>query len=71
VGRPEPTRIVTSGQKALSKLGYGPLTADGVMGQTTRQAVERFERDRRLPVTGEISGRTARELAAQAGIPVE
>jgi hypothetical protein len=62
---------VAAGQRALLKLGYGPLKADGMMGPGTRQAIERFERDRKLPVTGEVSGRTARELAAQSGIPVE
>lgn len=60
---------VTSAQKALSKLGYGPLKSDGVMGAGTRQALERFERDQNLPVTGALAGRTARQLAARAGIP--
>jgi hypothetical protein len=64
------SQLVASGQRALAKLGYGPLKADGVMGPGTRQAVERFERDRKLPVTGEFSGRTARELTSQSGISV-
>jgi hypothetical protein len=71
VGRPEPQRIVAAGQRALAKLGYGALKVDGLMGPGTRQAIERFERDRRLPITGELGPRTARELAAQAGVPVE
>lgn len=74
-GRPnaasgESQRVV-AGQRALAKLGYGPLKADGLMGSGTHQAIERFERDRRLPVTGELNGRTARELAAHAGISIE
>ena len=56
-------------QKALSKLGYGPLKADGLMGATTRAAIEKFERDRKLPVKGEAAGRTLRELAARAALP--
>ena len=66
----EPQRV-TSAQRALARLGYGPIKADGVFGPATRQAIERFERERRLPVTGEINQRTARELSSQSGIRVE
>lgn len=69
--KPEPQRLVLSAQRALVKLGYAPLTADGLIGPATRSALERFERDRRLPVTGELGARTVRELAAQSGIPLE
>ncbi len=67
----EPDRAVLAVQRALNKLNYGPVKPDGLMGPGTRQAIERFERDRRLPVTGEASGRTARELAAASGIAAE
>jgi hypothetical protein len=67
----EPSRAVLSAQKALNKLGYGPVKTDGVFGSGTRQAIEKFERDRKLPPTGEVSGRTARELAAAAGPSAE
>jgi peptidoglycan hydrolase-like protein with peptidoglycan-binding domain len=66
----EPGRVAAA-QRALIKLGYGPLKADGVMGAGTRQALERFEKDRRLPVTGELAARTVRDLAAQSGIGIE
>ena len=65
----EATKRIVSAQKALSKLGYG-VTPDGVFGAETRQAVQRFERDRNLPQTGEVAGRTMRELAAQSGIQI-
>jgi hypothetical protein len=71
IGRSDSSALVAAGQRALSKLGMGPLKADGLMGPTTRQAIERFERERKLPVTGEFGPRTARELAAQSGLPVE
>jgi Putative peptidoglycan binding domain len=71
VSRTDPQHIVAAGQRALAKLGYGPLKPDGIMGPGTRQAIERFERDRRLAVTGELGPRTARELAALSGIPIE
>jgi hypothetical protein len=57
---------VLRAQKALSKLGY-PVKADGAMGPGTRAAIEKFERGAKLPVTGEASGRTLRELTARAG----
>ena len=64
-------RTVVAGQRALNKLNYGPLKADGLMGAGTRAAIERFERDRKLPFTGEIAGRTARELAAASGMALD
>jgi len=65
--RPDPS--VIRAQRALAKLGYGPLKDDGLMGPGTRAAIERFERDRKLPVKGEPAGRTLRELAGRAGLP--
>ncbi len=62
-----PPARVAAVQKALIKTGF-VLRADGVMGATTRQALERFEHDRKLPVTGDLSPRTLRELAAQSGV---
>jgi hypothetical protein len=70
-GKGEPQRVVALAQRALGKLGYGPLKADGLMGAGTKQAIERFERDRRLPETGELGPRTARELAARSGMTIE
>ncbi|GEP01368.1 peptidoglycan-binding domain-containing protein [Methylobacterium haplocladii] len=64
---PKPVDKVAQAQRALSKLGYGAIKADGMMGPATRAAIEKFERDRKLPVTGEASGRTLRELASKAG----
>jgi len=69
VGRPEANDAILAGQRALAKLGYG-IKPDGVMGAGTRQAIERFEQDRRLPVTGEFNARTLRELSAASGIAV-
>ncbi|HEY8565906.1 MAG TPA: peptidoglycan-binding domain-containing protein [Beijerinckiaceae bacterium] len=69
--RLEPQKPVAAAQRALTKLGYGPLKADGVMGAGTRQALERFERDRKLAVTGELGARTSRELGTAAGFAIE
>ena len=64
-----PPARVAAVQKALVKAGF-VLRADGVMGASTKQALERFERDNKLPVTGELVPRTLRELAAQSGVPI-
>lgn len=69
VGR-DPGDIVLAGQRALARLGYS-VKVDGMMGSGTRQAIERFEQDRRLPVTGELNARTMRELSAASGIAVQ
>lgn len=61
-------KAVLAAQRALNKLNYGPVKPDGLYGAGTRQALERFERDRKLPVTGELNPRTARELSAASGI---
>jgi hypothetical protein len=58
---------VIQAQRALNRLGYGPLKADGLMGPGTRAAIEKFERAAKLPVKGEPAGRTLRELTQKAG----
>ncbi|HSI42438.1 MAG TPA: peptidoglycan-binding domain-containing protein, partial [Xanthobacteraceae bacterium] len=58
-------------QKALAKIGYGPVRIDGRDSAATRAAIERFERDRRLPVTGTVSDRLLRELTAVSGLAVQ
>jgi hypothetical protein len=70
VGRQDAGDIVLSGQRALARLGYS-VKVDGMMGPGTRQAIERFQQDRRIPVTGEFSGRTLRELSSLSGITVQ
>lgn len=69
--KPAAAPKLASAQKALAKLGYGPIAADGLMGTTTRQALERFERDKKLPVTGALGTRTAKLLTSASGIQVE
>jgi hypothetical protein len=66
----EASRTIAAVQRALVKIGY-VLRADGVMGTTTRQAIEQFERDRHWPVKGELSPRVRRELAVLSGIPID
>ena len=61
----EPKSNVAAAQRSLVKLGY-VLRADGVAGVSTKLAIESFERERHLPVKGELSARIMREIAAAA-----
>jgi peptidoglycan hydrolase-like protein with peptidoglycan-binding domain len=58
-------------QRALSDFGYGQVKPSGMFDAATKAAIERFERERRLPITGDISDRFVRELAARTGRPLE
>jgi peptidoglycan hydrolase-like protein with peptidoglycan-binding domain len=62
---------VLAAQRALVKLGYTQVKADGVPGEATRSAIERFERERKLPVTGRLNPVTVRELAAASGMKLD
>ena len=42
-------------QNALTQLNYTPGSVDGVYGGRTRRAIEEFQRDKGLPVTGNIN----------------
>lgn len=65
------SRRVLAVQRALSDFGYGQVKPTGLFGPDTKAAIEKFERDRKLPVTGQISDRLLRELAAVTGRPLE
>jgi peptidoglycan hydrolase-like protein with peptidoglycan-binding domain len=54
-------------QRALADYGYGPVKPTGGFTIETRMAIEKFERDRRLPVTGRVSDRLVRELSTVTG----
>jgi peptidoglycan hydrolase-like protein with peptidoglycan-binding domain len=64
------SRQLVAIQRALSDFGYGPLEINGILGPDTRAAIERFERDRRMPVTGQVTERLGRELSAVTGRPL-
>jgi peptidoglycan hydrolase-like protein with peptidoglycan-binding domain len=66
-----PSQRVIAVQRALNDYGYGPVKITGNFGAETVSAIQKFERDRKLPVTGQISPRLLRELAALTGRPLE
>ena len=61
---------ILSVQKALVKLGY-VLRPDGLFGASTRQAIEKFERERGWQPHGELTAKVLREIAARSGLPIE
>ncbi len=65
---PQPSERVAGVQRALNKLGFGPLQADGLMGDGTRTAIRRFEARRGLPQRGEITPGMVSELSAVSGM---
>jgi peptidoglycan hydrolase-like protein with peptidoglycan-binding domain len=65
------SRRVAAVQRALTEYGYGQLKPTGTIGSDTQAAIQKFERDRKIPVTGQMSDRLVRELAAMIGHPVD
>lgn len=66
-----PSSKILAVQRALSEYGYGQIRPTGVFGPDTAAAIEKFERDRKLPVTGQMSDRLVRELATVTGRPLD
>ena len=64
-------RRVAAVQRALTQYGYGQLKPTGAVGADTQAAISKFERDRKLPVTGQMSDRLVKELAAMIGHPID
>jgi peptidoglycan hydrolase-like protein with peptidoglycan-binding domain len=66
-----PSKQVVAVQRALSEFGYGQIKPTGIIDPQTQSAIQKFERERRLPVTGQLSHRVVRELASITGRPLE
>jgi hypothetical protein len=58
-------------QRALSDYGYGQIKASGFVDAPTSAAIEKFERQHQMPVTGRISERLVNDLAAMVGHPLD
>jgi len=57
-----PDQVIANVQGALQDLGYYLDEIDGVLGPTTRAALERYQQDNGLPVTGLIGPETLQSL---------
>jgi len=66
-----PSGRIIAVQRALTDFGYGPLKPTGLYDTDTRSAIERFEKARRRPVTGQITDQLVRDLATLTGRPLE
>jgi hypothetical protein len=64
------TSQILAMQRALSQYGYGQIKQTGVVDGPTSTAIEEFERDHSLPVTGKISDVLLSELAKMIGHPL-
>lgn len=64
-------RRVAAVQRTLTEYGYGQLKPTGVAGSDTQAAIQKFERERKIPVTGQVSDRLVRELSAVIGRPID
>jgi len=62
-----PSQRVLAVQHVLADFGYGQIQPTGVVGPDTTAAIEKFERSRHMPATGQISDRLLRELSAMTG----
>ncbi|HEX3556346.1 MAG TPA: peptidoglycan-binding protein [Thermoanaerobaculia bacterium] len=62
--------IVRRLQLRLTELGFDTRGIDGVFGQDTVKAVQAFQADRKLGVTGEVDGETYQKLIGQPVPPV-
>jgi hypothetical protein len=62
---------VAAVQRTLTEYGYGQLKATGMIGADTQAAIQKFERERRMPATGQVSDRLVRELSAMIGHPID
>jgi putative peptidoglycan binding protein len=62
---------VAAVQRVLTEYGYGQLKPTGTIGSDTQAAIQKFERERKLPVTGQMSDRLVRDLVAMTGHPID
>jgi hypothetical protein len=65
------SRRVAAVQRTLTEFGYGQLKPTGTVGSDTQAAIQKFERARKIPVTGQMSDRLVQELVAMTGHPID
>lgn len=66
-----PSSRIMAVQRALSDYGYGQIKPSGILDAATSAAIEKFEREHKLRVTGRLSDRLVSDLAAMIGRPLE
>jgi hypothetical protein len=66
-----PSKQVLAVQRVLTAYGYGQIRPTGMIGPETQDAIKKFERSRKMPVTGTISDQLVRSLADMSGQPLD
>ena len=69
--RARAARRLAGVQRALYRIRLRQFEDHGHDGAETQSAIQKFEREHKMPVTGQVSDRLLRELAAAIGHPVE
>ncbi len=67
---PQPSPRITAVQRALSDYGYGQIKPSGILDGPTSSAIQKFEHEHKMPVTGRISDRLVGELTTLVGHPL-
>ncbi len=57
-------------EQRLRDMGYDTGKIDGKYTTSTQKAIELFERDHDMPITGRVNGRLLQEISAASGAPV-
>jgi hypothetical protein len=65
------SRRVAAVQRVLTEYGYGQLKPTGTVNADTLAAIQRFERQHRIPLSGQVSERLVHELSAMIGHPID
>ena len=58
-------------QRVLTEYGYGQLKPTGTVNADTLAAIQQFERQHRIPLSGQVSERLVHELSAMIGHPID
>jgi hypothetical protein len=66
-----PSWQVSAVQRTLNQAGYGPIKVSGILDDSTREGIARFERDHNLPITGRNTPRVRHALSAATGRTLE
>ena len=66
-----PSPRILAVQHVLSDYGYGQIKPSGMLDQATSAAIEKFEREHKMPITGRVSDRLVSDLASMIGHPLQ
>lgn len=63
----ETIALIKAVQQILAKMGYDPGPVDGILGASTRRAIQNFEQEQKMSAKGRISGRLLKALVRVTG----